>query len=215
MSSLVLLVLLLVAPFAIEAQTVSGHAASMPENVNLRRILERPDVIASMVTSMEEGDKTWIGMEIDVHATTAIPLQRLRTLLTDFSGYHQILRRVTSSRVSGTTERGTLLSLEVTVRAMGVTVVTNYTILKEIIVDTPDRFHLSFTHFSDDNTIRNIHGYYYLEMVEIDGMPHTYIRYYAYQDSLQTNGLQRQVTSMFIGSEHTRMLRDILALVRQ
>ena len=214
MKPYLLLLLLLIFTVTGDAQPSFRSAASMPENVNLRRILEKPEVINTRVERIDEGSNTWISMEVDIHACTAIPLERMKEVITDYSRYTQIYRRTTVSRIAGRNERGTLAFFEVSVGALGIYVVSSFTLLKEINIDTPDSFYLTFTHVSDDGTIRNILGSWYLRKVEIDGRTYTYMRYFSSQDSLQVAILQRQAASMFIGSEYTGMLRETLAAAR-
>jgi len=186
----------------------------MPEAVNLRRILERPEVINTRVGRTIEGNNTWINMEADVHACTAISLERMKEIITDYSQYAQIYRRTTISRIAGRNERGTLAFFELSVGALGIHVISAFTLLKEIRIDTPDSFYLTFTHVSDDGTVRNIRGSWYLQKVEMDGKTYTYIRYFSAQDSLQVAILQRQAASMFIGSEYISIVRETLAAAR-
>ena len=214
MKSYLFLLVLVLLPLSIKPQVPHRSAASMPEAVNLERILERPEIIHTRVGRTNEGNNTWINMEADVHACTAISLERMKEVITDYPRYTQIYRRTTASRIAGRNDRGTLAFFEVSVGAMGIYVVSAFTLLKEIHIDTPDSFYLTFTHVSDDGTVRNIRGSWYLRKVEIDGKTHTYMRYYSSQDSLQVTILQRQAASMFIGSEYTGMIRETLAAAR-
>ena len=208
------LLLLFIIPLTGDAQAPPRSAAFMPEDVNLERILERPEIINTRVGRTNEGNNTWINMEADVHACTAISLERMKEIITDYSRYTQIYRRTTASRIAGRNERGTLAFFEVTVGAMGIRVVSSYTLLKEIQIDTPDSFYLTFSHVSDDGSVRNIRGSWYLRRVEINGRPYTYMRYFSAQDSLQTNILMRQIASMFINSEYIGILRETLLAAR-
>jgi hypothetical protein len=97
---------------------------------------------------------------------------------------------------------------------MGITVVTGYTVLMETPIDTGEKFLLTFSHISDDGTIRNIYGFWYLESLIIDGKPHTYFRYYSSSESLKSNALQKQATALFIGSEYSGMIKEVLAAAR-
>jgi hypothetical protein len=56
-----------------------------------------------------------------------------------------------------------------------------------------------------------VRGYWYFKIVSIGGKPYTYLRYFSASDSIKKNVLQKTASSMFIVSEYTGMLKDLLA----
>jgi hypothetical protein len=200
-------------PIFVHGQSLVGKA-EIPPNVNLKKILNRPDVLYSKVDSVREGDKVWISMEADVQVCTAIPLDKIKAVIMDYSNYARTFRRTTISRVVRQAESETAAFFEQTVVVMGITVVTRYTVLMETPIDTGGKFLLTFSHISDDGSIRNVYGFWYLESISIDGKPHTYFRYVSSTEPLRANVLQKRATSIFIGSEYTGMIKEVLAAAK-
>jgi hypothetical protein len=150
-------------------------------------------------------------MEADVQICTALPLEQVKAVITDYDNYVKTFKRTTLSRNAGGGGRGTTAFFEVTVGVMGITVVTSYSVLMETPLDSPEKFLLTFSHVSDNGSIRNVNGFWYLETVAINGQPHTYLRYYSHSEPLRVNALQKQASSWFIGSEYSGMLKEVLA----
>jgi hypothetical protein len=206
-----LLLVLFFIPVWAEAQEAS--AIGKPElyrEANLKKLIEKYDVIYAKVDALTEGSKTWVPMEADVHICTAVPLEKIKSVITDYDNYTGIFKRSTVSRTISRNARGTTAFFEMTVGAMGVTVVTAYTVLLETPVDTADKFLLTFSHVADNDSIRKVYGFWYLESIMIDGKPYTYLRYYSTSEPLRVSILQRQITSWFIGSEYGSMLKDVI-----
>ncbi|MDR1143831.1 MAG: hypothetical protein LBK77_06405 [Spirochaetaceae bacterium] len=203
---------------ALCAEAQEASAIGKPElyrEANLKKLIEKYDVIYTRVDTLTEGSKTWIPMEADVHICTAVPLEKIKSAITDYDNYTGIFRRSTASRTLSRDAGGTTAFFEMTVGAMGITVVTAYTVLLETPIDTPDKFLLRFSHISDNGSIRKVYGFWYLESVMIDGKPYTYLRYYSTSEPLRVNIIQRQVTSWFISSEYGSMLKDVLTAARR
>ncbi|MDR2663686.1 MAG: hypothetical protein LBC31_11880 [Treponema sp.] len=206
-----LLAVLFFIPLCAEAQGAS--AVGKPElyrEANVKKLIEKYDVIYAKVDALTEGSKTWVPMEADVHICTAVPLEKIKAVITDYDNYTGIFRRSTASRILSRDARGTTAFFEITVGAMGVTVVTAYTVLLETPLDSPGKFLLTFSHAGDNGSIRKVYGFWYLESIMIDGKPYTYLRYYSTSEPLRVNVLQRQITSWFIGSEYGSMLKDVI-----
>jgi hypothetical protein len=149
-------------------------------------------------------------MEVDVHMVCDIPLAQLKAAITDYQNYTSIFKRTTASSITETNSEGVVASFEVTVGALGITVVSNYSVLIKTLIDEPGKFLMEFTHYSGDGTVRNVRGYWYFETVELGNRSCTYLRNYSATDSLQVNGLQKAAASMFMGSEYMGMLRELL-----
>jgi hypothetical protein len=202
-------------PVCAEAQIVS--AVGKPElyrETNLKKLIEKHDVIYVRVDVLTEGSKTWLPMEADVHICTDVPLGKIKAVITDYDNYTGIFKRSTASRTLKRDARGTTAFFEMTVGAMGVTVVTAYTVLLETPIDTADKFLLTFSHVADNGSIRKVYGFWYLESIMIDGKPYTYLRYYSTSEPQRVSALQRQITSWFIGSEYGNTLRDVITAAR-
>jgi hypothetical protein len=205
-----LLLILFLLPVLVHAQSEAGKP-EIPGNTNLKRLLNRPDVLYTKVDSVREGDKVWINMEVDIQVCTAISLDKIKRVITDYNNYVRTFRRTSASQIISRGKMGTTAFFEQTVAVMGITVVTGYTVLLETPIDTEGQFLLTFSHISDDGSIRNVYGFWYLESVIIDGKPHTYFRYFSSTGSLKSAVLQKQAISLFIGAEYTGMVKEVLA----
>ncbi|MDR2210785.1 MAG: hypothetical protein LBO65_04865 [Spirochaetaceae bacterium] len=211
MKTLLAVVLLFSLPAFLHPQgTVKGQP-EIPGNIDLRQMLNRPSFIYSHVDSVKEGEKVWITMETDVQICTPLSLGQIRGVITDYNRYTRTFKRTTASHIVESNKQGIIAFFEVTVGALGITVVTAYSVLMESPIDSPEKFLLTFSHVSDNGSIRNVHGFWYLQAVTIDGQPHTYLRYYSYYEPLRVNMLQRQVTAWFIGAENATMVEEVLA----
>ncbi|MDR1507308.1 MAG: hypothetical protein LBI67_09435 [Treponema sp.] len=184
--------------------------AEIPSETVLRRLVYRPEAIYTDVGSYKEGDDTWITLEADVHVCTEISLARVKAVLIDYGNYVNTFKRTTASRFVREVDGAAEVFLQVTVGALGITFVTNHSVLSTKEIDENDCFLVRFSHLSDDGVVRNVRGYWFLKTVYVRGKPFTYIRYYSAQDSLKKNALQKTATSMFIVSEYTGMLKELL-----
>jgi hypothetical protein len=209
-----LLPALFLIPLCAEAQAPAIGKPELYWEANLKKLIEKYDVIYAKVDTLTEGSRTWIPMEADVHICTAVPLEKIKSVITDYDNYTGIFRRSTASRILSRDAGGTTAFFEMTVGAMGITAVTAYTVLLETPIDIPDKFLLVFSHLSDNGSIRKVYGFWYLESIMIDGKPYTYLRYYSTSEPLRINIIQRRVTSWFISSEYGSMLRDVISAAK-
>ena len=191
--------------------------ASDPEVVpgaNLKRLVNRPEAIRSRVDSVKEGEDVWIRLEADVHVCTEIPLEKIRKTITGYNSYAAYFKRTTVSEILRE-NGGSEVYMQLSVGAMGISFVTNYTILITKEIDEPGCLLLRFSHLADDGTVRNVRGYWYFRQVDIGGKTHTYIRHYSASDSIRKNVLQKTATAMFAESEYTGILKELLAAARR
>jgi hypothetical protein len=191
-----------------------GFAAAgetgIPPGTDLAALLDRPAVIASSVTVATAANRSrWIAMEADVHACTAVPLDRLRVIARDFEGYPKIFKRMKRDRVRRTPE-GVFVEMFVSVGLAGITYDTDYTLLAEEQIDTSGRFLLDFSHVSSDGSVKNAHGIWYFESVTVNGVPAVYLRYTASGQVLKKYPLQDTIMDMFINMEHIDLLNQFL-----
>ncbi|MDR2142907.1 MAG: hypothetical protein LBP29_00885 [Treponema sp.] len=198
--------------FLVLSGAFGENAPEIPPEAQLKRLLDRPASVHTKVDSYKEGEKVWIALEADVHVCTDIPLSKLKAAVTDYDNYVNIFKRTTASAASSAGD--VVLSLQLVVGALGITFVTNYSVLMTEEIDEPDRFLLRFSHYSDDGTVKNVRGYWYFKTVYVDGKPCTYIRYFSASDSIKKNVFQKTASSMFIVSEYTGMLKELLAAAR-
>jgi ribosome-associated toxin RatA of RatAB toxin-antitoxin module len=180
-------------------------------NTDFKKIFNKPAIISSDVFSIREGDNSqWITMLADTHVTTAIPLAKLRYIITDYENYPRYFKRNTSSRIAAVTEEGTCQDVRVTVGLMGMSFSCRYTVLLKELVNTPAKFVLEFTHVSDDGNTRDVNGQWHFESVFVDGRPGTYVRYISSSTSLRKFFLQKTAMSLFGGAEFTGMIDQLL-----
>jgi hypothetical protein len=191
-----------------------GFAAAgetgIPPGTDLAKLLNRPAVIASSIAvETEAGDSRWIVMDADIHACTALPLDRLRVMARNFEGYPKIFKRMKRDRVRRSPE-GVFVEMFVSVGLMGVTYDTDYTLLAEERIDTAGRFLLDFSHVSSDGQVRDAHGIWYFESVTVNGSPAVYLRYTASGKVLKKYPLQDTIMSIFVDMEHIDLLNQFL-----
>ncbi|MDR1374259.1 MAG: SRPBCC family protein [Treponema sp.] len=204
--------LFLVSVFLVPALGASADAGIAP-NTDFKKIYNRSTIISSRVTSYKDsGNNTWITMFADTHVTTDIPLARLRYIITDYLNYPRYFKRNTSSRIAGTTEDGGVYQdVRVTVGLLGLSFSGRYTVLVREMVDTPEKFVLTFNHINDDGNIRDVNGEWYFERVTVDGQLMTYVRYVSSSSSLRRIGIQKAIQTMFVSAEFTDMTDQLLA----
>jgi hypothetical protein len=191
-----------------------GAAAGIRKGANFKKLYNKAEVITSRVEELKEENAVWISMEVDVHMVSDVPLEKLRAAITDYNNYVKIFKRTTASSITAAGGAGTVAFFEVTVGALGITVVSSYSVLLKVLIDEPGKFLVEFTHYSDDGTVRNVRGYWYFESVEVENKTCTYLRNYSATDSLQTNILQKTAASLFMGAEYMGMLRELLAAAK-
>lgn len=191
---------------------VSADAGIAPDT-DFKKIYNKSTIVSSRVTSFKDGNNnTWITMFADTHVTTDIPMARLRYIITDYLNYPKYFKRNTSSRIAGTTaDGGVYQDVRITVGLLGFSYSGRYTVLLREMVDTPDKFVLTFNHINDDGNIRDVNGEWYFERITVDGKPMTYVRYISSSSSIRRIGIQKAIQTMFVGSEFTDMTDQLLA----
>jgi hypothetical protein len=205
---------LLLVFFAQPCLAAEGSEPGVPPKTNLKRIVNKPEIIHTDVDSYKDGDDVWITMEADVQVCTDIPFAKLKNVIMDYGKYADVFKRITASEVLNKTEAGTELFMQLTVSALGITFVTGYTQLIEEI-DEPGRFLFRFSHLAGDGTVKNVHSYWYFQAVDIGGKPYTYIRYYSASEALKKHALQKLASGMFIASEYTGIMKELLAAAKK
>jgi ribosome-associated toxin RatA of RatAB toxin-antitoxin module len=186
-----------------------GSSAGIKGGANYRRLYNNPETILSRVGELKEGDAVWIPVEVDVHMVSDIPLNKFKAAISDYNNYPKLFKRTTASRIIEKTDEGTIAFFEVTVGALGVTVVSSYEALLRVLVDEPGKFLVEFTQHSGDGTVRNVGGYWFFETVKMGSKTCTYLRNYTAMESLQVNMLQKTAASLFLGSEYMGMLKEL------
>jgi hypothetical protein len=186
-----------------------GSSAGIQSGANYKKLYNKPETITSRVGELKEGKAVWIPVEVDVHMVSDIPLNKLKAAITDYNNYAGLFKRTTDSHIIEVNDEGIIASFEVTVGALGITVVSTYAVLVKVLIDEPGKFLVEFTHYSDDGTVRNVRGYWYFESVELDNKTCTYLRNYTATESLQVNILQKTAASLFLGSEYMGMLKEL------
>jgi hypothetical protein len=189
-------------------------AFEVAPGANLKRLVNRPEAIHCRVDSVKEGEDVWISMEVDVHVCTEIPFEAIKKTITDYNSYTAYFKRTTASEILRG-NGGSEVYMQLSVGAMGISFVTNYTILITKEIDEPGCLLLRFSHLADDGTVRNVRGYWYFKQVDIGGKTHTYIRHYSASDSIRKSALQKMATSMFAESEYMGILKELLAAARR
>jgi ribosome-associated toxin RatA of RatAB toxin-antitoxin module len=191
--------------------------AGIAPGTDFKKIFNKSTIISSNVFSTRDNaGNQWITMAADTHVTTNIPLDKLRSVITDYEHYPDFFKRNTSSQVIGTTEDGGVYQrVRVTVGLMGFSYTCGYTVLCRETVNTPAKFVLTFAHVSDDGNTRDVYGEWYFETVYVEGNPWTYVRYVSSSASIRRLVLQKAIQSMFVNSEFTDMTDQLLEAARK
>jgi hypothetical protein len=95
---------------------------------------------------------------------------------------------------------------------LGLSFLTNYRVLVTEALNTPEEFILEFSHVSDDGSVKDVSGRWYLKKLppmESAGQRY-YVRYHAYSKVARKYPLQRMIMSMFINSESRDLMRQFV-----
>jgi hypothetical protein len=100
--------------------------------------------------------------------------------------------------------------INLSISLLGVTFDTEYTVEIREAIDTPEVYCWTFTHFSDDGTIKDVQGMWYFETAPVSGEPVTYVRYFSSCRVLRKFAMQRMIMAMFNKQENLSMIRQFL-----
>jgi hypothetical protein len=190
-------------------------AAAIPEGTNLKSIIDKPAVLTASVSSIMEDGKPWLPILAEVHMVTSVPLSKLKAVVTDYDNYTNIFRNITESHTSGNIAGHPLAHFVVTVGALGMKVVTDYSVLFSMPINEKDKCLIVFTHYSDNGSIRKILGWWYFESIMIDQKIYTYIRYHSSQNSYRFYPLEKTCLSLFMKGQYRDMPRQCAIAARR
>jgi hypothetical protein len=185
---------------------------AIPDQEILEKINNRPGIIKTVISQEREDDKTtWIEMYTDVHITSAIPMDRLRRVILDFAGYPRIFRR-NETTVEVREDDAVYLDMAVGAEFLGLSFLTNYRVLVTEALNTPEEFILDFSHVSDDGSVKDVSGRWYVKKLPyMEGAEQQcYVRYHAYSKVARKYPLQRMIMSMFINSESRDLMNQFV-----
>jgi hypothetical protein len=185
---------------------------ALPSREILKTIFNKPGIVKTDV-SQEKGDDhiRWVEMYTDVHIATDIPMEKLRREILNFDNYPQIFRR--NQRVATIRTDGRVyLDMAVGAEFLGIAFITNYRVLVTELINTPEKFVLDFSHVSDDGSVKDIYGRWYLERIPRsgNGEEQCYVRYYASSKVVRKYPFLRMIMSMFINSESRDLMNQFL-----
>jgi hypothetical protein len=187
-------------------------AIEIPDQKTLESINNKPGIIETAV-SQEIGDNRirWIELYTDVHIVTAIPMEKLKRTILDFSLYSQIFRRNQETLV---VREGDAVFLDMTVGAkfLGIDFLVRYRVATTRLRDTPEEFILDFSHVSDDGSVKDISGRWYVKKLprREDAEQQCYVRYHAYSKALRQYPFQRALMSLLINSESRDLMEQFI-----
>ncbi len=153
----------------------------IPAGTDLAALMGNPTEIESGIESGD--DAVAVASFADVHAVYEVDLEVLRDTIVDFDRYEQFVPHVELSdgRRIGDDPLRWMQLIEI---AYGVLVFqAEYALDNEFVVvqDEDVRFALVFRMAeSHDGRLADSFGSWFLETVDIDGRPATYVRYYSY-----------------------------------
>jgi hypothetical protein len=211
-------ILKLTALFLLGLSTVPAQESSItiPDQEILEKINNRPGIIKTVISQEREDDNTaWIEMYTDVHITSAIPMDRLRRVILDFAGYPRIFRRNETTAVVREDD-AVYLDMAVGAEFLGLSFLTHYRVLVTEVRNTPEEFILDFSHVSDDGSVKDVSGRWYVKQLpRAEGAEQQcYVRYHAYSKVARKYPLQRMIMSMFINSESRDLMRQFVEAAR-
>jgi hypothetical protein len=184
----------------------------IPNRETLEHIDGKPGIIKTMV-SQETGDnKTrYLEMYTDVHIVTAIPMDKLRETILDFTNYSRIFLRNHETLVVW--ENGAVfLDMTVGAKFLGIDFLVKYRVTATRLRDSSEEFILDFNHVSDDGNVEDISGRWYVKKLprREGAEQQCYVRYYAYSKMLRQYPLQRTIMSLFINSESKDLMEQFV-----
>jgi hypothetical protein len=184
-------------------------SAGLAAGAGVEDLLKSPRVISSSVSrEKREGKSLWIDMTVDVHGCTEVPRERLLAVLNDTDNYSRVFKRIRAASF-GSTGEGVYRDMRMSIGLLGFSFETNYTLLFRETLNTAGAYRLTFTHAGDDGTVKDVHGFWYFESLEISGESYTYVRYYSSCRVLRKFPFQRMIMSMFNGQENIDMMHQL------
>jgi hypothetical protein len=186
----------------------------LPDQGVLKNIFNRPGIVKTEVSQERGDDKLrWIEAYTDVHIVTDIPMDKLRRAVLNFNNYPRIFRRnpgITVIREDDKVYLDMILGAEL----MGLSFLTRCRVLVTELVNTSEEFGLGFSHVSDDGSVKDVHGRWYLKRIP-GGEERFYIRYYASSKVIRKYPLQRLIMSMCINGESRDLMNQFLQTARE
>jgi hypothetical protein len=207
-------VLLLLGVFRVFAQDTE---LELPGPGIVKKIFNRPGIITTAV-SQEKGDDAvrWVEMYTDVHIATDIPMDTLRRTILDFDNYPRIFRR--NQDIAVIREDGRVyLDMIVGAEFLGISFLTAYRVLVRELRNTSEEFVLDFSHVSDDGTVKDVCGRWYVKKIPpfAGGKEQCYVRYYASSKVVRKYPFLRMIMGMFIDGESRDLMRQFLKAAGQ
>ncbi len=154
---------------------------SVPDGTDLAALVEEPQVINFEVDTSPPEPATTASLG-DVHAVYPVPLAVLRDTLTDFAAHPGFMPRVAESRAEQLSEDPAVWEQRVRL-VFRVLVFSSEYDFTMTITDTElaqrGQFGLHYQmDESHDSRLHDVIGSWYMREVEVNGQPHTYLRYF-------------------------------------
>ncbi|MDR2029113.1 MAG: hypothetical protein LBP93_06215 [Treponema sp.] len=183
----------------------------IPSEGVLKKITGRPQALFSEVTAERgDDDSRWIRMYAGAHVCTELPLEKLYPVISDYENYPAVFKRNRTARVFEAEGEGVYQDVEVGIILPGISYTSRYRTLIIEKEHTPSRLILEFTGVSSDGSVKDVSAQWYFETLLLDGRPYTYIRYIQSSSVVRKSIFQKTLMTMFLDSETTAMLNQLL-----
>jgi hypothetical protein len=185
---------------------------AIPDREVLETINGVPGIIKAVVSQEMGDDKIrWIEMYTDVHIVSALPMDALQRTILDFASYPRIFRRNQETAVIREND-AVYLDMVVGAKFLGIDFLVSYRVVVAELRNTPEEFILDFSHVSDDGSVKDVSGRWYVKKIPRPdgGEQQCYVRYYARSTALRKYPFQRMIMSMFINSESRDLMNQFV-----
>jgi hypothetical protein len=193
------------------ASPLCGDEPGIFPGTDFSRILNRPQVISSLITGETLDDKSrWISMDVDVHVFTDKPFKKLRSTTELLEEYPRYFKRLKNASVASTPD-GLFFEMFVSVGLLGISYDTNYVMRVTRPVDDAHRLLLDYVWYAGDGLVKDdAWGRWYIESATSNGIEGTYVRFVVHGTVLNKYPLQESAMRTFVNSEYEDVLKQFL-----
>jgi hypothetical protein len=203
-------------PQSLHAQDALASAAQIVPGTDLVELLDDgPDRLSADVhwDGRDSNGTRWIYMEADTHAVAPFPLARVRAALQNYGKFPLWFKRCLAERDMGSNSEGKLEELSVGITVFGITFESTFTALAVERVNTSEQSITRYEVVSSDGKVRDVAAQFYLQAVDVDGKPCTYVRFTDRALVIRMAPLQQAIMSMFVRVEHENVLEQLIEAV--
>jgi hypothetical protein len=177
--------------------------------VNFAALRRAGPVIIDYHVAKDRERPGWIGVSVNLHGVTDIPLEPLRHILRDYENYPRYFRRSLAASLLPV-EGETVVRFSLGIKILGLSFASDFICRAEEFSSTEHTFELLFTQRADFTSLDGAWGEWYLERVEIDGAWYTYYRFRASAVVISKFVLQEWIMNSFGDDEFRDLVNQLL-----